>query len=266
MALHTPYSPGDPIKSANTNDDIIGLSDGTNDADNNSLYRFRLESLDPYFAGTGVVWTQTTGRTASMTSGVLYVAGNRVPINAISSKTFTASKDTYVDFSNVGVAKYAETTNGGAAPALDAGYTRQAIVITDASNITSIVQRDRDTLGNLVCNRKPVARESSAPRVSLVTTASSITPDTTNHDVIAVTALAGSLTINAPAGTPANAQGLLFRFKDNGSARSLTWNGIYRAIGVTIPNATVASKTYYVFCRYNSQDNKWDVLGVGREG
>lgn len=266
MALHTPYSPGDPIKSANTNDDIIGLSDGTNDADNNSLYRFRLESLDPYFAGTGVTWTQTSGRTGSMTSGVLYVVGNRVPINAISSKVFTASKDTYVDYSDVGVVKYSEVSNGASAPTLDAGYTRQAIVSTDASNITNIIQRDRDSSGNLVCNRKPVARESSTPRVSLITTATSITPDTTNHDVIAVTALASGLTINAPAGTPASAQGLLFRFKDNGTARSLTWNGIYRAIGVTIPNATVASKTYYVFCRYNTQDNKWDILGVGREG
>ena len=213
MTLHTPYSPGDPIKSSNTNDDIIGLSDGTNDTDNNSLYTFRLESLDPYFATDGCTWSQVSGLNGSMTSGKLYVQGNRVPVSAIGSKAFTASKDTYIDFSLSGVVKYSEVANNASPPTLDSGYTRNAIVITDGSGITAIIQRDRDLLGNLICNRKPVAAESSAPRVVLVTSNATITADATNNDIVVVTALAVNTTIAAPTGTPANGQALMYRMR-----------------------------------------------------
>lgn len=264
MAKHTPYSAGDLIKSSYTNDDIDGLASGINDTDNNSMVKFRGESFDPFFVSGGAVWAVTSGLSASMSAGVLYVSGNRVPLSAIGTRAFTANRDTYIDFSSSGTVSYTEVSNGAAAPTLAAGRTRNAVIVTGASSITAIIQKDRDSLGNLVCNRKPVAKESSAPRVNLITTATSVTPDTTNHDVIAVTALASALTINMPAGSPANCQAILFRIKDNGTARGLTWNGVYRGIGVTIPNATVASKTLYVACRYNAQETKWDVLSVGR--
>lgn len=80
-----------------------------------------------------------------------------------------------------------------------------------------------------------------------------------------VTALAAALTINAPTGGPIDGQGMLFRFKDNGTARALTWNAIFRVIGVTLPVTTVVSKTMYIGCKYNAADNKWDVLAVGQE-
>lgn len=265
MTKHTPYSPGDPIKSSYTNDDIDGLSTGDNDTDNNSLIKFRQEALDPFFKAGGTLWSISSGRVGTMNSGVLYYDGQRIPVNAVATKTFTASKDTYVDVSSAGVVSYKEATIGDTAPVVDPGKTRLAIITTDASNITSIYQKDRDNAGNLVGNTKPVAKASSTPRISLVTTASSILADVTNADIVAVTALAENTTIAQPAGTPANGQGLMFRIKDNGTGRTLNWNGIFRPIGVTLPSATVASKTLYVACRYNTQDTKWDVLSVGRE-
>lgn len=265
MTKHTPYSPGDPIKSAYTNDDIDGLSTGDNDTDNNSLQLFRQESLDPYFVEGTCVWTLTSGLVGAMSSGVFYYDGQRIPISAVGSKTFTASKDTYIDISNTGAVTYTETTIGDTAPVVAPNNSRVAIVTTDGSTIVSITQKDRDTLANLVYNTKPVAKESSTPRVTLITTATSVTFDTTNSDIVAITALASGLTINLPAGSPANGQAIMFRIKDNGTARALTWNGVFRTIGVTLPSATVASKTIYVACRYNTEDTKWDVLAVGRQ-
>lgn len=264
MPKHTPYSAGDPIKSAFTNDDIDGLSTGANDTDNNSLIKFREESLDPYFAN-GCVWTITSGLVGTMSAGVLYMQGERIPISGIGSKSFTASKDTYVDISTTGVATYTEVANGATAPTLEPNRIRNAIIVTNATTITTIIQRDRDTRGNLVYNDRPVAKESSAPRVTLTTTGTSVTLDCTNTDVLAITALASGVTINQPAGTPSNAQGALYRIKDNGTARAITWNGIFRPIGLSLPTTTVASKTFYIAVRYNSQDNKWDVLSVARE-
>jgi hypothetical protein len=55
---------------------------------------------------------------------------------------------------------------------------------------------------------------------------------------------------------------LRLRFKDNGVSRTLTWNAIYRAIGVTLPAATTAGKWMYIDMVYNSADTKWDVTDV----
>ena len=98
------------------------------------------------------------------------------------------------------------------------------------------------------------------PRVNTVASGATITPTADLSDVYTVTALAAAATIAAPSGTPTNGQRLLLRIKDNGTARALTWNAIYRVIGVTLPTTTVANKTIYVGCIYNSADSVWDVV------
>ena len=115
----------------------------------------------------------------------------------------------------------------------------------------------RDYAQNVVDN-------SGVPVVSTEATPTILTP-TSSQNVVIVSALANSLTMAAPTGTPAEAQSLMVRIKDNGTSRSITWNAIYRAIGVTLPTATVANKELYVAMRYNSLATKWDVTAVGRE-
>jgi hypothetical protein len=73
------------------------------------------------------------------------------------------------------------------------------------------------------------------------------------------------LTVNAPTGTPLDGDRLMFRIKDNGTSRAITWNAIYRIVGTVLPTATVANKTSYVGCIYNAADTKWDVVAVSRE-
>ena len=100
------------------------------------------------------------------------------------------------------------------------------------------------------------------PRVTSAASASSLTPDISASDVYAYTALAAGLTINAPTGTPLDGDKLIFRLLDNGTSRSLTWNGTYTVIGVTLPTATTISKTTYVGCIYNANNTRWDVIAV----
>jgi hypothetical protein len=100
------------------------------------------------------------------------------------------------------------------------------------------------------------------PRVSSASSASSLTPDISASDVYAFTALAAGLTINAPIGTPLDGDKLIFRLLDNGTSRSLTWNGTYTVIGVTLPTATTINKTTYVGCIYNANNTRWDVIAV----
>jgi len=94
--------------------------------------------------------------------------------------------------------------------------------------------------------------------------------NSTSYDEYALTALANALTINADANTaPADGQRMMFRFKDNGTARALTWTtgatNAFRVVGVTLPTTTVASKLLYVGCIYNAADSRWDAIAVGQE-
>lgn len=97
------------------------------------------------------------------------------------------------------------------------------------------------------------------------TTSGTITVNSDNYDQFNFTGLTGGVTVDAPSGTPTDGQSLILRFKDNGTGRALTWNGAFRAIGVTLPTTTVASKTHYVGVKWNSADSKWDVLAVAAE-
>jgi hypothetical protein len=92
-----------------------------------------------------------------------------------------------------------------------------------------------------------------------------ISPDVSAADIYVRTALAAAAAINSPSGTPVQGEKLIFRVKDDGTSRTLTWNAIYRAIGVTIPTATTISKTTYVGAIYNATDTKWDVIAATTE-
>ena len=103
------------------------------------------------------------------------------------------------------------------------------------------------------------------PRVSSTGSTASITPDIATYDQYCLTAQAVGLTINAPTGTPLDGNKLVFRILDSGSAQTITWNGTYTAIGVTLPTTTTASKTTYVGCVYNANNTRWDVIAVTTE-
>ena len=100
--------------------------------------------------------------------------------------------------------------------------------------------------------------------VGTTASAATITPESTK-DMYTVTALATNPTIAAPSGTPVDGQSLILRIKSSGADRTLTWNAIYRAMGVTLPTSVPNGKTYYVGLKYNSADTKWDALAVARE-
>jgi hypothetical protein len=103
------------------------------------------------------------------------------------------------------------------------------------------------------------------PTVSTITSSATPTPDSDTTEVYTITALAADATFGSPTGTPAEGRVLLIRIKDNGTARALSWNSIYRALGVTLPTTTVISKTLYVLCVYNNTDTKWDVVATNQE-
>jgi hypothetical protein len=102
------------------------------------------------------------------------------------------------------------------------------------------------------------------PVVQSVVSAATVTPVATN-DIVVITAQAAGLTLANPTGVWVQGQALMIRIKDNGSARTIAYDTKYRAIGVTLPTTTTASKTTYLGVIYNATDDKFDIMGVTTE-
>lgn len=108
------------------------------------------------------------------------------------------------------------------------------------------------------------------PRLSSTTSVSSpLAWNSDSFDEYAITAQAAALTISADAGTPVDGQKIIFRIKDDGTARALTWttgtSKSFRVVGSILPTSTTISKITYVGCIYNAADDRWDAVAVVTE-
>jgi hypothetical protein len=107
-------------------------------------------------------------------------------------------------------------------------------------------------------------KQARTPAVQTVTSASTVTP-TFSNDIVDITALAAACQLLNPTGTAIPNLGMVVRIKDNGTARALTYDTQYRAVGVTLPTTTVISKTVYLAMIWNGNATKFDVVAVGQE-
>jgi hypothetical protein len=103
------------------------------------------------------------------------------------------------------------------------------------------------------------------PRVTSTASTTAPAPNIDTTDIYIITALAGNCTFGVPTGSPVQGQKLIYRIKDDGTARTLSYNAVYRAMGVVRPTTTVISKTLYLGCIYNATDSKWDIVAVNLE-
>lgn len=88
---------------------------------------------------------------------------------------------------------------------------------------------------------------------------------TNSNDLVIITAQAQALTLANPAGSFTEGQKLIYRIKDNGTARAISYGAKFRAIGITLPTTTVINKTTYIGVIYNATDDKFDALATGTE-
>ena len=99
-------------------------------------------------------------------------------------------------------------------------------------------------------------------RVATTTDDSTAVIDVDTTDVYELSAVANATTFSTT-GTPTDGQKLIIRFKDAGTAKGLTWDAVFVAIGVTAPTTTVAGKWHYVGATYNSAASKWHIIATG---
>lgn len=150
------------------------------------------------------------------------------------------------------------------AAALTLTHNGTSLILPGGQNILTVADDTAEFLslgsGNWVCLSYKFARK-APKRVTSEASNATPTPNADTTDVHIITALAAGATFAAPTGTPTQGQQLIIRVKDNGTARALGWNAIYRASSdLALPTTTVLSKTLYCGFIYNATDSKWDLL------
>ena len=86
---------------------------------------------------SGCLPATSANLTSDISAGTAYSQGRRI-VKVATSKTYTASKDTYVDLKGDETYVFTEVLNAAAAPAIAADSIRLAKVVTDVDNITGV--------------------------------------------------------------------------------------------------------------------------------
>lgn len=106
-----------------------------------------------------------------------------------------------------------------------------------------------------------------APLVTSISSNATPTVNTDTTDFVDITALAAAITSMTTnlSGTPSNGQRLIYRIKDNGTARAITWGASFEACGVPLPTTTVISKRLTVGFIWDSTTSKFGCVASTQE-
>ena len=239
----------------------IFLSNGTGWS---TLYLYKNGSIYSAFGGNGTDTTNTWDNLDG-TIAIDLVVGDYIDIRAYSSVNGTISFSQWPTRQAFSITKVSGFPPPGGTD-INAVHTNVSGEIIALTEKTSVANTDEVIIEESDGTKKSMKRRTFVKPINNDTASTStLTPNIDNNDQETVTALAAALTIAAPSGTASTGMKLIIRLKDNGTARALTWNAIYRALGTTIPTTTVANKITYIGLVYNGTDTKWDVVAVSQE-
>jgi hypothetical protein len=151
------------------------------------------------------------------------------------------------------------SATGGAHQVLRQSSSGAAVTVgqlasTDLSDSSSLV---------ILTGSQTLTDKRVTPRIVSLVDATSFTLDTDNADQCTQvnTQAAGTLTANAPSGSPTEGQKIIFRIKST-NVQTYSWNAVFRgSTSVVLPTASSGGGlTDYLGFIYNNPDSKWDLV------
>ena len=201
---------------------------------------------------TRTIWGQNFNGSANVTGDITLGTGNITMTGSIAATGARVTKGWFTDIESTNV----PTVGGVALPTASSTttFTNKTLTSPIISSISNTGTLTLPTVTSTITSYKESNDASSATPTPV---------GDARQNKYYLTALATAPTFAAPSGTPANGNELLIRIKDNGTARALAWNAIYRGgTSIALPTTTTISKTMYVQFVYNSADSKWDLVGL----
>jgi hypothetical protein len=140
------------------------------------------------------------------------------------------------------------------------GSSTHTVQFTTTAN-TNVTLPSSGTLGTQA-GYETFTNKRITPRYTASTAISTLSPDISVANIDYATGLTGTLTINAPVGTPTSGERWSVYIKDNGTSRTLTWNSAFvGSTDLALPTATTAGKGQWDDFIYNHVESKWQLVG-----
>lgn len=202
-----------------------------------------------------------TGSTLTVADGKTFIVNNGLTLSGTDSTVMTFPSTT----ATIARTDAAQTFTGvqtlSSAPVLSTGtVTVSGSTVTFPTSADTLVARaTTDTLTN----------KRITPRIGTTTSSGTPTINTDNVDQYNITALAANITSMTTnlSGTPTSGQKLMLRFKDNGTARTITWGTSFQSSGIaTLLATTVISKVHHVLLIWDDVASKWTCMAVDTAG
>lgn len=201
-----------------------------------------------------IIINQSTGAVTVQSSGantIATLAGSSVGIFVAQKATPTAATDWIAD---VTVDGKALTINNSL-----------AFAGTDGTTMT--FPSSSDTVVTLAATQTQTNKRITKRSGTTAGPGATPTLNTDNYDIYTFTALAAAITSMTTnlSGTPNTGDKLLLGFKDNGTARAITWGASFKSSGVaTLLATTVINKQHWVELMYDG--SAWVCLAVDATG
>ena len=222
--------------------------------------------------GTAPLVVTSTTTVANLTAAVATVAGtvtaaaqgNITSLGTLNSLSVSGN----ANVGNIGTAgQFISSVTTGTAPLVVSSTTTVAnLAATTAGTVTTNAQPNITSTGTLVSlsvTGNITAGGTLLPRIVAIADGTSVTMNGANTDTATQTntQVAGTLTINAPSGTPYDGQKLVFRLQSS-NVQTFSWNSIFAgSTDLSLPTTSSGSSKYdYVGFIYNTPAVKWQLL------
>jgi len=190
--------------------------------------------------------------TTQATQASITTCANLVSVGALASGSIASGFGTI----NIG------TSNAVSCGTVQLGHASDTTLSRSAAGVLAV----EGVVIPSISSTNTLTNKSITPRVLTFTTDATPEVNSDSYDAVTITAQDAAITdVDMVGSAEVNFQKIIFRIKDDGTARAITWGSDFEDAGKALPTTTVISKLLTVGFIYNTVTAKWGCVAVGSE-